>query len=32
VIGGAMKIVYDLALWTAFRRVTPPEERGIHRA
>lgn len=26
-IGGGMKIVYDLALWTAFRRVTPPEER-----
>ncbi|HYV86417.1 MAG TPA: MFS transporter [Patescibacteria group bacterium] len=26
-IGGAMKIAYDLALWTAFRRVRPPEER-----
>jgi hypothetical protein len=22
-----MKIAYDLALWTAFRRVRPPEER-----
>jgi MFS family permease len=27
-IGGAMKIAYDLALWSAFRRVPPPEERG----
>ncbi|HKW78519.1 MAG TPA: MFS transporter [Candidatus Limnocylindria bacterium] len=27
-IGGALKIVYDLALFTAFRGVRPPEERG----
>jgi MFS family permease len=28
VIGAAMKIAYDILLWTAFRRVRPPEERG----
>ena len=26
VIGAAMKVVYDLLLWRAFRRVRPPEE------
>jgi hypothetical protein len=25
-IGAAMKIVYDLLLWRAFRSVRPPEE------
>ncbi len=25
---GALKIAYDLALWRAFSRVKPPEERG----
>jgi MFS family permease len=29
VLGAAIKIVYDLLLWTAFRRVKPPEERGV---
>jgi MFS family permease len=28
VIGAGMKIGYDLLLWRAFRRVTPPEELG----
>jgi MFS family permease len=28
-LGAAIKIVYDLLLWTAFRRVKPPEERGL---
>lgn len=27
VVGGAVKAVYDLALWVAFRTVKPPEER-----
>lgn len=27
-VGAAMKIVYDLALWYAFRRLPPPEERN----
>jgi predicted MFS family arabinose efflux permease len=27
VAGAAMKITYDLLLWSAFRRVPPPEER-----
>ena len=27
-IGAAMKISYDLALWRAFRKVRPPEERA----
>lgn len=27
-VSGALKIAYDLALWRAFRRVKPPEERG----
>ena len=27
VIGSVMKVGYDLALWTAFRRLRPPEER-----
>jgi len=26
-IGAGMKIVYDLALWYAFRKLPPPEER-----
>ena len=26
-VGAAMKIFYDLALWRAFRRLKPPEER-----
>jgi MFS family permease len=26
-IGAAMKIAYDLLLWRAFRKLTPPEER-----
>ena len=28
VVGAAMKIIYDLLLWAAFRHVRPPEERG----
>jgi MFS family permease len=28
VVGAAMKIVYDLALWRAFRSVVPPEEQA----
>lgn len=28
VLGGGLKIVYDLALFAMFRRVHPPEERG----
>jgi MFS family permease len=27
VVGGAVKAVYDVALWVAFRTVKPPEER-----
>ena len=27
VIGGALKIVYDLLLYTGFRRIRPPEEK-----
>jgi hypothetical protein len=26
VLGGAIKIVYDLALWRMFRSIRPPEE------
>lgn len=26
-VGAGLKIVYDIALWTAFRHVKPPEER-----
>jgi len=26
--GATIKIVYDLLLWRAFRRIKPPEERG----
>ena len=26
-LGGTLKILYDLLLWRAFRHVTPPEER-----
>jgi MFS family permease len=29
VVGGAMKVIYDLLLWRAFRHIRPPEERGI---
>jgi MFS family permease len=29
VLGAAIKIVYDLLLWSAFRQVKPPEERGV---
>ena len=25
-VGGAVKIAYDLTLWRIFRRVKPPEE------
>src|SRR5262245_41271545 len=28
IAGSVMKVGYDLALWTAFRRLKPPEERG----
>jgi MFS family permease len=28
VVGAAMKIVYDLLLWRAFRAIRPPEEAG----
>jgi MFS family permease len=28
VIGGGLKIVYDIALYRAFRHLKPPEERG----
>ena len=27
VVGSVMKVGYDVALWTAFRRLKPPEER-----
>ena len=27
-IAGTLKIAYDLALFVAFRRLAPPEERG----
>ena len=27
-LGGGMKIVYDILLWRAFRHVKPPEEQG----
>jgi len=30
-VGGGLKIVYDLAIFTAFRRVRPPEEAPIAR-
>jgi MFS family permease len=29
VVGAGLKIVYDLALYRAFRHVQPPEERSI---
>ncbi len=32
VIGGSLKIVYDLLLLAMFRRVTPPEEDGAARS
>ena len=32
VIGSVMKVGYDLALWTAFRRLKPPEEREVRAA
>jgi MFS family permease len=28
VVGSVMKVGYDVALWTAFRRLQPPEERA----
>jgi MFS family permease len=28
VVGSVMKVGYDVALWTAFRRLKPPEERA----
>jgi MFS family permease len=28
-VGGAMKILYDIVLWRAFRRLRPPEERSL---
>jgi len=31
-IAGALKIAYDLALFSAFRRVVPPEEQGVSRS
>jgi MFS family permease len=31
-LGGGLKIVYDLLLWRAFRHVRPPEERGSERS
>ncbi|HYP67998.1 MAG TPA: MFS transporter [Thiobacillaceae bacterium] len=31
VAGAAMKIIYDLLLWRAFRHIRPPEERGAPR-
>jgi predicted MFS family arabinose efflux permease len=27
-LGGGMKIVYDILLWRAFRHVKPPEEQS----
>jgi hypothetical protein len=29
VLSGAIKAAYDVALWLQFRRVKPPEERGV---
>jgi MFS family permease len=29
-VGAAMKIFYDIALWRAFRKLKPPEERPGH--
>jgi predicted MFS family arabinose efflux permease len=29
VVGAAMKIAYDGMLWAAFRKIRPPEERGL---
>jgi hypothetical protein len=31
VIGAAMKLLYDVLLYRAFRRVRPPEERSVSR-
>jgi MFS family permease len=28
-LGGGLKIVYDLSLWISFRRLKPPEERDL---
>lgn len=30
IVGGAMKIAYDLMLYRSFRHLKPPEERGFH--
>jgi len=27
-LGGGLKIFYDILLWRAFRHVAPPEEKG----
>jgi len=32
VLGGGMKIVYDLLLYRSFRHLKPPEERPLHNA
>lgn len=29
VLSGAIKAAYDIALWVQFRRLKPPEERGV---
>jgi MFS family permease len=31
VIGGALKIGYDVLLYAAFRNIRPPEERSLHQ-
>jgi len=28
VVGGGLKIIYDLAIWRAFAAVKPPEEQA----
>ena len=28
-VGGTVKIAYDLTLWRMFRRITPPEEVAV---
>ncbi len=32
VVGAALKIAYDVALWLSFRRLAPPEERAPKRS
>jgi MFS family permease len=29
VVGAAMKVIYDVLLWRAFRHIRPPEERSV---